>query len=341
MPQFAPKDPSRFTRKKREVLNPTADWRGDESWVCDTAYIYDGPGRRKWPVFVAVNNLTRYQFITRFPTQSASAANTVTCLDRLFVTPGLSIAYLAVDAGREFDNAKVKRWCAEHGVALYVADRSNTEVTSKAERAIGTLRLHLNQFLALYSEDGTWGDDTLEALQNAYNATKSRLGFAPADATHDTALQARLEAKAEADRRPYLDLLDSWRPGDLVRIWEGKNPLKTHKENEAWRLGYTKHTSVWGAEVWTVADPPTKGYRVRLEGTRRTFAPDELTRPQVVKARTVEDERKAEATARGTAHRKQVRRLAKEGLDIVLDEPEPVRPAHVPTAPKRTLRKRT
>ena len=150
------------------------------------------------------------------------------------------------DAGLEFVGKAVKSMLEKEGVELITIEPGNKEPLGIVERVNRTLR----GLLARYTQtiDHNWPKALPDLVENYNSSRHSKLRAEPDDAT-ETDIQKHM-ARQIIKAQPYLRLLDSFEPGDKVRV-----ALK--------RKMFKKGTQTFGKELHEVEGH--KGYQLQLE----------------------------------------------------------------------------
>ena len=284
-----------FYGARKRVVNPIRDYR-DWSWAADLMF----PTRvgRDVPVFCAIELTTRLGFacITK-----RDAKSTVTCLNKLRTAVGSDrIKHFAFDQGVEFTGAPVKAWVKKQcGEEPWYYDSGSSSQKGLIERFNFVVRARLEMYKAENSP--FWTQNTLDTICEDYNVAphKSLKGASPEDAAgsgqEPELLRALVRTAATAASQGYRQHLDSFKPGDRVRVHLSVNPLLTPKQQKAQKLG-KKFGQRWSSEVYTVervgsatplpADAATTkpaGFYVTLQGVgsstvagARRFSPANL-----------------------------------------------------------------
>lgn len=268
----------------------------DWTWQIDTLF-FDLRGKPK-AIFTALEMTSRKGFAYVMG-NTPTASKAVEALNALW--DAFPVNGIQADAGSEFKNVQVKKWCEDHDVDLYYTQSGVVQEKGLNERFNKSMRELLLLYVDKMNPNWVAGlDDVLDA----YNSRKhSAIDMAPADVPEELMGQMRFLRKLKGKK--YIEKLKKFQPGVRVRVWIGADPEKSARELQ--NMTFRKGGQRWTDKVYVVDE--IDGFKVRVVGHSRKISPRDL---QIVSSSDVVAD---PVVAKEKEKQKQVRLLRKEGLN--------------------------
>lgn len=295
------------------ALNRVVDNR-DGSWQCDTLFLPRKGSKRLQPVLNAVELTSKLGFagLYRAPLGAPTGKESARILKELCEKQ--KVEHLTFDSGPEFNTSEVRTFCEDRAISFFLVDSSDLA----AKGAIESFNKTCREWMTIHTEDFSlpWDQATLDAFCAQYNATRhSQTRAAPDVLAHDEAAQGVLRMKNTDLQQPYIDALNSFHPGDLVRVWMGRDPELSMAKLKAYSTHH-KFGRRWTEKVYVVKDVGGRegGWRILLEGTPRRFGVRDLLKldaRELAEHEAGESDAEEKATAKaGAAMDRKRRRVA-------------------------------
>ncbi len=254
----------RFRKPLGRTLNPIrANERGH--YQSDVAYI---PYRGKLRSVIAVIEITTRKLYARVGTGSSMKQEEAVKLMKEMLDEakddGIKCVEMLFDNGVEYGN-KMRELMKERNIEFIYAQPYMKNQQAIVERSWRTLRELIVRYTTEIS-DG-WVSQ-FQSLVGFYNSkVHTSINVSPDEAVADKDISNEIMVQADKKSKLYMRQLNSFKPGDVVRIPE-------HLRNENINLGSSipkKKNAIWSKELYTVNG--TSGFYITLKEIDRKFPP--------------------------------------------------------------------
>jgi len=249
-----------FNYPHRKVFMPIVA-RTDWSWQSDTMFYPLNYKLRA--VFCCIEMTRRIAFVRVYKGEKPNATECLAFLKELRAKH--PIAFLGTDAGIEYTNNLVKNWCKAQDIPLMFYEVGDLTSKGLVESFNKTMRRMLNWYT--FNKGTSW-IGAVDDIVNAYNRTRhSAIKKPPLEMTDNDVVEYRESARERGQE--YIDLLESFAPGQKVRIYFRADP----KFDAASQL-FSKLGPRWSKTLYVVKG--LSGFRVELQGMSKLFSPADL-----------------------------------------------------------------